>query len=47
MALPGYRLHALKGDMAGFWAVSVSGNWRITWRFDGPDAADVDLIDYH
>lgn len=47
MALPGWRLHPLKGDLAGFWAVSVSGNWRIVWRFEGPDAADVDLIDYH
>lgn len=47
MALPGYWLHPLKGDLAGFWAVSVSGNWRIVWRFEGPDAADVDLIDYH
>ncbi len=47
MALPGFRLHPLKGDLAGFWAVSVSGNWRIVWRFEGPDAADVDLIDYH
>ncbi|MDQ2764770.1 MAG: type II toxin-antitoxin system RelE/ParE family toxin [Pseudomonadota bacterium] len=47
MALPGWRLHPLKGELAGFWAVSVSGNWRIVWRFEGPDAADVDLIDYH
>lgn len=47
MALPGFRLHPLKHDLAGFWAVSVSGNWRIVWRFEGPDAADVDLIDYH
>lgn len=47
MSLPGYRLHPLKGDLAGFWAVSVSGNWRIVWRFEGQDAADVDLIDYH
>ncbi len=47
MDLPGWRLHSLKGDLAGFWAVSVSGNWRIVWRFEGPDAADVDLIDYH
>lgn len=47
MALPGLRLHPLKGELAGFWAVSVSGNWRIVWRFDGPDAVDVDLIDYH
>jgi len=47
MALPSFRLHPLKGDLAGFWAVSVSGNWRVVWRFEGPDAADVDLIDYH
>ncbi len=47
MALPGFRLHPLRGDFAGFWAISVSGNWRIIWRFDGPDAVDVDLIDYH
>lgn len=47
MNLPGYRLHPLKGDLAGCWAVSVSGNWRIVWRFEGPDAVDVDLMDYH
>lgn len=47
MALPGFRLHPLKGDLVEFWAVSVSGNWRIVWRFDGPDAVDVDLMDYH
>ncbi len=47
MALPGFRLHPLKGNLAGFWAVSVSGNWRIVWRFEGVDVADVDLIDYH
>ncbi len=47
MALPGFRLHPLKGELAAFWAVSVSGNWRIVWRFEGPDAVDVDLIDYH
>ena len=47
MALPGFRLHALRGDLAGFWAVSVSGNWRLVWRFDGADAVDVDLVDYH
>lgn len=47
MALPGFRLHPLKGELAGFWAVSVSGNWRVVWRFEGLDAADVDLIDYH
>lgn len=47
MALPGFRLHPLRGDLAGFWAVSVSGNWRIVRRFEGPDAADVDLIDHY
>ena len=47
MALPGFRPHPLKGELAGLWAVSVSGNWRIVWRFEGPDAADVDLVDYH
>ena len=47
MDLPGFRLHPLKGDLAGFWAVSVSGNWRIVFRFDGGHASDVDLIDYH
>ncbi len=45
--LPGFRLHALKGDLAGYWSVSVSGNWRIVFRFDGVHADDVDLIDYH
>ena len=45
--LPGYRLHALKGDLKGFWSVTVRANWRIIFRFDGPDAFDVELIDYH
>jgi proteic killer suppression protein len=47
LALPGFCLHPLKGNLAGFWAVSVSGNWRIIFRFEGGDARDVDLIDYH
>lgn len=47
MDLPGLRLHPLKGDLKGYYAVEVSGNWRIVFRFDGEDAADVDLIDYH
>jgi proteic killer suppression protein len=37
----------LKGDLAGFWSVSVSGNWRIVFRFDGGHVCDVDLVDYH
>jgi toxin HigB-1 len=47
MDLPGHRLHPLKGDLKGFWAVTVRANWRIIWRFEGEDAVDVDLIDYH
>jgi toxin HigB-1 len=47
MDLPGFRLHPLKGGLRGFWAVTVRANWRIVWRFDGADAVDADLIDYH
>lgn len=45
--LPGYRLHPLKGDLKGFWSISVSSNWRMVFRFDDGEAYDVDLIDYH
>ena len=47
MDLPGYRLHALVGDRAGYWSVRVSGNWRIIFRFVGMNVCDVDLVDYH
>lgn len=47
MDLPGFRFHALKGGRKGTFAVSVSGNWRMTFRFDREDAIDVDLEDYH
>jgi toxin HigB-1 len=47
MNIPGWRLHALKGEFAGHWAVSVNGNWRITFAFDGEDAVLVDYQDYH
>jgi toxin HigB-1 len=47
MDLPGFHLHKLKGDLRGFWAVTVRANWRIIWRFEGADATDIDLIDYH
>ena len=47
MNLPGYRLHALKGDLRGFWSVTVRANWRIIFRFEGVDAFDVELTDYH
>jgi proteic killer suppression protein len=45
--LPGYRLHPLKGDLQGFWSVTVRANLRIMFRFEGTDAFDVELIDYH
>jgi len=47
MNLPGFRLHALKGDLKGHLAVPVSGNWRVTFRFEGGHAVDVDYADYH
>ena len=43
----GYGFHALKGDVKGFYAVKVSGNWRIIFRFEGENATDVDYLDYH
>jgi proteic killer suppression protein len=45
--LPGYRLHPLKGDLRGFWSVTVRANWRIIFRFEDVNAFDVELIDYH
>ena len=47
MNLPGYRLHELKGDLKGFWSVSISGNWRIIFRFESGKACDIEMIDYH
>lgn len=47
MNLPGLRLHQLKGDRRGTWAVSVSGNWRVTFVFVGRDVEGVDYEDYH
>jgi proteic killer suppression protein len=47
MDLPGYRLHSLSGKEKGAWSVWVTGNWRVTFKFDGPDAAAVDYRDYH
>ncbi|MCY4387609.1 MAG: type II toxin-antitoxin system RelE/ParE family toxin [Desulfurellaceae bacterium] len=47
MRRPGYRLHELKGDMKGLYAVDVSGNWRIIFRFEDGEASGIDLIDYH
>jgi toxin HigB-1 len=45
--VPGYRLHPLKGEWKGLWSVTVRANWRIVFRFEGTDAFDVELIDYH
>jgi len=47
MNLPGYRLHELKGQEAGTWSVTINGNWRITYKFEGQDAVIVDYRDYH
>jgi proteic killer suppression protein len=47
MGLPGLDLHRLKGERKGTWAVSVSGNWRITFAFSGLDVVNVDYKDYH
>ncbi|MBI3143696.1 MAG: type II toxin-antitoxin system RelE/ParE family toxin [Pseudogulbenkiania sp.] len=47
MNLPGWKLHPLKGDLQGHWAVWVNGNWRLTFTFRGTDAEIVDYQDYH
>ena len=47
MDLPGLQLHELSGKRKGSWAVKASGNWRITFKFEGKDAIDVDYEDYH
>ncbi|WP_062224524.1 type II toxin-antitoxin system RelE/ParE family toxin [Aureimonas sp. D3] len=47
MKFPGFGFHALTGNLAGRYAVTVSRNWRITFGFDGQNAVDVDLEDYH
>jgi proteic killer suppression protein len=47
MNLPGLDLHSLKGERKGTWAVSVSGNWRVTFRFVGKDSEGVNYEDYH
>jgi len=47
LELPGYKLHALKGDRKREWSIWVSGNWRVTFRFDGYDVTDVNYEDYH
>jgi toxin HigB-1 len=47
MNSPLFRLHPLKGDLKGFWAVTVRANWRIVFRFEDGKARDVDFVDYH
>jgi len=47
MDIPGFKFHQLSGTRKGTYAVTVTRNWRITFRFDGKDAIDVDLEDYH
>ena len=47
LAVPGFRLHPMQGKLQGFWAVTVRANWRVIFRFEDNDAADVDLVDYH
>jgi toxin HigB-1 len=47
MDVPGFRLHPLKGEMKGFWSVTVRANWRVIFRFADHDAFDVDYLDYH
>ncbi len=45
--MPGFRLHPLKGELKGFWGVTVRANWRVIFRFVETDAQDVDYVDYH
>ena len=40
-------MHPLTGDRKGLWSISISGNWRITFRFEDGDVYDIDLVDYH
>ncbi len=47
MRLPQYRLHSLKGNLKGYWSVTVKANWHIIFRFEDGDVHDVELMDYH
>jgi proteic killer suppression protein len=47
MDLPGFRLHPLKGELKGLWAVTVRANWRVIFRFADADAFEIDYVDYH
>jgi toxin HigB-1 len=45
--VPGWRLHELKGDKAGFWSLAVTGNWRLVFKWNDGFADEIDLVDYH
>lgn len=45
--IPSLRLHQLKGDFKGYWAITVRANWRIIFRFENGEASAIELIDYH
>ena|SRR5438270_10060210 len=46
-AMPGWRLHRLKGELVSMWSLTVTRNWRLVFRFEDGDAFEVDLVDYH
>jgi proteic killer suppression protein len=47
MDIPGFNLHPLKGDLVGYWSVTIRANWRVIFRLEDGDVTDVDLVDYH
>jgi proteic killer suppression protein len=47
LKLPGFGLHRLEGDLAGYWSVAVRDDWRIIFHFDTGNTTDVDLVEYH
>lgn len=47
LSAPSWELHPLKGDLKGHWSITVNGNWRVIFAFDGTDAVLVDYLDYH
>ena len=47
LSAPGWRLHPLTGSLRGFYSITVNGNWRVIFRFDGADVELVDYLDYH
>ena len=47
LGAPGWRLHPLSGDSAGYWSLTVNGNWRLIFRFVDRDVEPVDYLDYH